>query len=85
MNSMACFSRWLILMSNPLERKFVISAPEHLQWVLLNSFAALPNQNLSLEVFDQPDSDGSHLRRSLTQEFDAMIDIVVPETIKYRQ
>ncbi|MEZ8052603.1 LysR family transcriptional regulator [Vibrio atlanticus] len=61
------------------ERKFVISAPEHLQWVLLNSFAALPNQNLSLEVFDQPDSDERIYEDLLTQEFDAMIDIVVPE------
>lgn len=61
------------------ERKFVISSPEHLQWILLNSFAALPNQNLSLEVFDQPDSDERIYEDLLTQEFDAMIDIVVPE------
>ncbi|MFA0026949.1 LysR substrate-binding domain-containing protein, partial [Vibrio sp. 10N.261.49.A5] len=46
---------------------------------LLNSFAALPNQNLSLEVFDQPDSDERIYEDLLTQEFDAMIDIVVPE------
>ena len=61
------------------ERKFVISCPEHLQWVLLDSFAALPNQNLSLEVFDQPDSDDRIYEDLLTQEFDAMIEIVVPE------
>ncbi|MEZ9719864.1 LysR family transcriptional regulator [Vibrio splendidus] len=61
------------------ERKFVISCPEHLQWVLLDSFATLPNQNLSLEVFDQPDSDDRIYEDLLTQEFDAMIEIVVPE------
>ncbi|MCL9774212.1 LysR family transcriptional regulator [Vibrio methylphosphonaticus] len=61
------------------ERKFALSSPEHLQWVLLDSFSALPNKNLSLEVFDQPDSDNRIYEDLLTQEFDAMIEIVIPE------
>ncbi|MDN3613230.1 LysR family transcriptional regulator [Vibrio gallaecicus] len=61
------------------ERKFVVSAPEHLQWLLLNRFAQLPNQGISLEVYDQPDTDDQVHEDLLTQKFDAMIDIVLPE------
>ncbi|MCF7502625.1 MULTISPECIES: LysR family transcriptional regulator [Vibrio] len=61
------------------ERKFVVSAPEHLQWLLLNRFAQLPNQGISLEVYDQPVTDDQVHEDLLTQKFDAMIDIVLPE------
>ncbi|NOH35812.1 LysR family transcriptional regulator [Vibrio chagasii] len=61
------------------ERKFAVSIPEHLQWLLLNRFLELPNQGLSLEVYDQADSDDQVHEDLLTQKFDAMIDIVLPE------
>ena len=61
------------------ERKFVMSSPEHLHWILLNSFAELPNQDISLEVYDQPENDKQLYEDLLTQKFDAMIDIVIPD------
>ncbi|MFA0015585.1 LysR family transcriptional regulator [Vibrio lentus] len=61
------------------ERRFVASVPEHLQWLLLNRFSQLPNQGLSLEVYDQPDTDDQVHEDLLTQKFDVMIDIVLPE------
>ncbi|WP_210456020.1 LysR family transcriptional regulator [Vibrio crassostreae] len=61
------------------ERRFVASVPEHLKWMLLDRFSQLPNQGLSLEVYDQPDSDDQVHEDLLTQKFDLMIDIVLPE------
>lgn len=60
------------------ERKFVVSAPEHMQWKLLDHFSNLPYKGISLEVYDQPDDDEKIYDELLTQKFDAMIDLIVP-------
>ncbi len=60
-------------------RKFSLSSPEHLQWMLLNHFGSLPNPNLQLAVHDQDDDDESIYEDLLTNKYDAMIDIVVPD------
>lgn len=60
------------------ERKFVVSAPEHMQWTLLDHFSNLPYKGISLEVYDQPDDEEKMYDELLTQKFDAMIDIIVP-------
>lgn len=65
--------------SKDSERRFVITAPEHLQWILLNQFPSNGNLNLSLEVFDQPDDDDKMYDALLTQQYDMMIDIVATE------
>ncbi|GAB1624105.1 LysR family transcriptional regulator [Agarivorans albus] len=61
------------------KRNFVITAPEHLQWVLLDQFAKLPNKNISLEVFDQPVYEENIYDALITQEYDLMIDILPPK------
>ncbi|WP_117233894.1 LysR family transcriptional regulator [Vibrio maerlii] len=61
------------------ERKFVMTAPEHLQWLLLNEFNKRHPEALSLEVYDQPDNDEKMYDGLLTQRYDVMIDIVVPD------
>lgn len=60
-------------------RKFLLSSPEHIQWILLDHFAAQPNKNLKLDVFDQDDSDERVYEDLLINKYDAMIDILVPE------
>lgn len=60
-------------------RKFSLSSPEHLQWMLLNHFGSLPNPNLQLAVHDQDDDDDSIYEDLLSSKYDAMIDILVPE------
>ncbi|RKF20366.1 LysR family transcriptional regulator [Alginatibacterium sediminis] len=59
-------------------RKFVMTAPEHLQWLLLNHFENKGNKNISLEVFDQADDDETLYHGLLTQKFDVMVDILPP-------
>lgn len=61
------------------QRQFVITAPEHLQWVLLDQFSKRQNQAVSLEVYDQPDNDAQLYDELLTQKYDLMIDIIPPE------
>ncbi|GAM76368.1 lysR-family transcriptional regulator [Vibrio ishigakensis] len=39
------------------KRKFVLAAPEHLQWIFHESFSNSPYPNLTLEVFEQPDTE----------------------------
>lgn len=56
------------------QHKFIITAPEHLQWLLLNKFETIVNKNLSLEVFDQADSDENLYEALLMQKYDLMID-----------
>lgn len=63
---------------NKTVRKFVMTAPEHLQWLCLDEFSKRHNSNLSLEVFDQPDDEEKIYEGLLTQFYDVMIDIVVP-------
>lgn len=58
------------------QRKFVMTAPEHLQWVLLRRFSQNENKGISLEVFDQLDSDEGLYEALLGQKFDLMIDIL---------
>ncbi len=60
------------------ERKFVISAPEHLQWALLNHFHHLPYEGISLEVHDHSERDEHMYEDLLKQKFDAVIDVVIP-------
>jgi DNA-binding transcriptional LysR family regulator len=60
-------------------RKFLISSPEHLQWALLDHFGSLPNPNLRLNVYDQDDDDERIYDDLLTNKYDAMIDILVPD------
>jgi len=60
------------------ERKFIMTAPEHLQWLLLNEFNQKHRNTLTLEIFDQPDSDEKMYEGLLTQRYDVMIDIIVP-------
>ena len=63
---------------NVSTRKFVMTAPEHLQWILLKTFADRPKENISLELFEQSDNDETMYDGLLTQKFDVMIDIVPP-------
>jgi DNA-binding transcriptional LysR family regulator len=63
---------------NTSVRNFVMTAPEHLQWVLLKTFADRPKENISLELFEQSDNDETMYDGLLTQKFDVMIDIVPP-------
>ncbi|MGY5453058.1 LysR family transcriptional regulator [Agarivorans sp. MS3-6] len=60
------------------KRQFVMTAPEHLQWILLNQFANKKNKDIRLEIFDQPDDDEKMYDGLLTQQFDVMIDIFPP-------
>ena len=57
-------------------RKFVATVPEHLQWLLLDYFAKNSSNNVSVEVYDQPDDDDHLYDAMLTQKFDVMIDIL---------
>lgn len=61
------------------KRNFIMTAPEHLQWLCLNEFKKRHGSNLSLEVYDQPDTDDKMYDSLLTQHYDVMIDIVVPD------
>ncbi|MEE1672620.1 LysR family transcriptional regulator [Agarivorans aestuarii] len=61
------------------KRNFVVTAPEHLQWVLLDQFSQIPNKHLSLEIFDQPEYEENMYELLITQEYDAMIDILPPK------
>ncbi len=61
------------------ERKFVMTAPEHLQWLILSEFNKRHKEALSIEVFDQPDNDEKMYDGLLTQRYDVMVDIVVPD------
>ena len=69
---------------NQSERQFVITAPEHLQWVLLDQFSKNSDSALSLEVFDQPEDDDKMYDALLTQRYDVMIDIVDPEHLNIK-
>lgn len=60
------------------ERRFVMTAPEHLQWMLLDQFSSGKYQNISLEIFDQPEDDEKMYEGLLTQKFDVMVDIFPP-------
>ncbi|WP_144210530.1 LysR family transcriptional regulator [Shewanella donghaensis] len=60
-------------------RRFVMTAPEHLQWILLDQFSDEKNKNISLEIFDQPDDDDKMYDGLLTQKFDVMVDIFPPD------
>jgi DNA-binding transcriptional LysR family regulator len=60
------------------KRKFVISAPEHLQWSIMSQFSKEMYPNLSLEVYDQPVSDEKVYEGLTNQVFDVMIDISLP-------
>ncbi|PKG37897.1 LysR family transcriptional regulator [Psychromonas sp. Urea-02u-13] len=57
-------------------RKFVTTAPEHLQWFLLDHFSLNSNDNVSIEVHDQPGDDEHLYDAMLTQKFDVMVDIL---------
>ncbi|WP_153915851.1 LysR family transcriptional regulator [Shewanella sp. TC10] len=57
-------------------RRFVLTAPEHMQGVLLKQFSLIDNKGISLEVFDQMDKDDSFYEVLLQQKFDLMIDIL---------
>ncbi|WP_194436378.1 LysR family transcriptional regulator [Vibrio fluminensis] len=58
-------------------RRFITTAPEHLQWFLLDKFSGLAGGN-SLEVYDQPDDDSHLYDMLIQQQYDVMIDIVPP-------
>lgn len=60
------------------ERRFVMTAPEHLQSILLNTFSRQKYKKISLEVFDQLDDDKQVYDGLLTQKFDLMLDIFPP-------
>jgi len=60
------------------ERCFSMTSPEHLQSILINLFNDESYQNISLELFDQPDDEEKMYEGLLTQKFDAMIDIFQP-------
>ncbi|QBF84165.1 LysR family transcriptional regulator [Shewanella maritima] len=60
------------------QHKFVITAPEHMHWLLLNKFSELKPHNI--EIFDQPDTDEALLDGLNSQRFDAMIDIMPPNS-----
>ncbi|GLS92113.1 LysR family transcriptional regulator [Psychromonas marina] len=60
------------------ERRFVMTAPEHLQSSLLNLFSDQKYKKISLEVFDQPEDDEKVYDGLLTQKFDVMVDIFPP-------
>jgi DNA-binding transcriptional LysR family regulator len=60
------------------KRNFVISAPEHLQWPIISQFTKAKYPNLTLEVYDQPDSDQKVYEGLTKQAFDVMIDISLP-------
>lgn len=60
-------------------RRFVITAPEHLQGVLLKQFSLIENKGISLEVFDQMDNDEEFYEALQQQKFDLMIDILPSE------
>lgn len=57
-------------------RRFVLTAPEHMQGVLLKQFSLTENKGISLEVFDQMDKDDNFYEVLLQQKFDLMIDIL---------
>jgi LysR family transcriptional activator for leuABCD operon len=59
-------------------RQFVMTAPEHLQWILLNRFENRQNKNINLKVFDQPDDEEKMYAELLTKKFDVMVDIFPP-------
>lgn len=61
------------------DRKFTLSLPEHLQWVMVERFAEQANPKLRLEVFDQPMSDHVLFDELLTQKYDAIVDVTVPD------
>jgi len=63
---------------NNSERRFVMTAPEHLQSTLLNLFADKKYKKISLEIFDQPDDDDKVFDGLLTKKFDVMLDIFPP-------
>ena len=61
------------------QRRYVITAPEHLQGVLLKQFSLLENKEISLEVYDQMDNDEGFFEALQQQKFDLMIDILPSE------
>lgn len=60
-------------------RQFVVTAPEHLQWALLDQFDNQKNKHLTLEVYDQPDREEQVYDDLLVQKFDAMIENIPSE------
>ncbi len=62
-------------------RQFVITAPEHLQWALLEQFNNQENKNLTIEVYDQPDREEQVYDDLLTQKYDAMIENIPSENV----
>jgi DNA-binding transcriptional LysR family regulator len=59
-------------------RQFVITAPEHLQGLLLEQFHDTQCPKLTLKVFDQKADDQRVFDSLQTQQYDLMIDIVPP-------
>ncbi|MFV0447458.1 MAG: LysR family transcriptional regulator, partial [Vibrio sp.] len=62
------------------ERKFVISSPEHLHWFCMNVQSNWGKPNLSLEIYEQPDTEYKLQQDLLEQRYDMIIDIVVPNS-----
>lgn len=60
------------------DRRFVMTAPEHLQSILLKLFTNEKYNKISLEVFEQPENDEKVYDGLLTQKFDVMLDIFPP-------
>ncbi len=60
------------------KREFVITAPEHLQGILLEQFQSSAYPEITLKVFDQHADDELMYDALQTQQFDLMIDIVPP-------
>ncbi|WP_394243786.1 LysR family transcriptional regulator [Vibrio astriarenae] len=61
---------------NHSQRQFVITAPEHLQWVIMDKFSKHAPSGLSLEVYDQPSSEAQMYEDISSQNFDLLIDIL---------
>ncbi|MFA0086588.1 LysR family transcriptional regulator [Vibrio sp. 10N.261.51.F12] len=59
-----------------VKRQFVITSPEHLQWVLMDEFADNTPEGITLEVYDQPSEEDKMYSDLLSQKFDLLIDIL---------
>ncbi|MEZ9301659.1 LysR family transcriptional regulator [Vibrio breoganii] len=66
------------------KRQFVITAPEHLQWVLMNRFAKTTPADITLEVFDQPSDESKMYDDLMSQKVDLLIDILPPKQASIR-
>ncbi|MGR5269285.1 LysR family transcriptional regulator [Vibrio astriarenae] len=58
------------------QRQFVISAPEHLQWIVMHEFKRIAPKGITLEVYEHPFSEEEMYNDLLSQKFDLLIDIL---------